>query len=326
MDYKGLMLPSSSNRAQLEKVVLARKVGLFLVDDHDDDERRVVLDVAQTLARDLSVEVRQTLAFELRRANSLPFGLADLIARDIEEISTPFLMQTTVFSDEELAVLARELSESAKIAIVRRSRVPDVVALAIAQTGGERSVTFLIRNPGAELGSACDPLMQRFETNKAMMDQLSKRGDLPLEIVERLINHVSDACRVVLVERYELDPALAGSLNESVKNIALLRWMEDASRGALNEYIRQLESRGAVNARFLADLTRRGGIRFFESVMSYKTGIEISAIEAVIRSDSKAHLIKLLKKAGFKEGAAGRLLAALDEGRHVTLSSETDAD
>jgi len=104
MDFKDLRVPNASSWAQIEKLALARKVGVFLSEGQKPDrERRVVENVAQTLANDLSLEVRQTLAFELRRANHLPRDLAEHIARDAEEVSGQFLMHTEVFSPEDLA-------------------------------------------------------------------------------------------------------------------------------------------------------------------------------------------------------------------------------
>jgi uncharacterized protein (DUF2336 family) len=314
MEFKGLRLPPSSSRAQLEKVVLARKVGLFLLEKHDPGERQVVEDVARTLAHDLSVEVRQTLAFELRRAGYLPLDLAEKIARDVDDVSSPFLQHVSVFKDDDLARLARELDEHAQIAIARRSHVPDIVAVAIAETGGERPVTYLIRNPGAEIERACGPILNRFSGNRAMMDHLSRRGDLPLEIVQRLVDHVSQACRDALVVHYDLSAEKADALAAASRADTVLKWLEGASRGALNEHIRQLEQRGALTDRYLVDITKRGGLRFFESVMAYKTGIDIITIERIISAHSATHVLKLIRRAGYRDEQATRLLGAWEMG------------
>lgn len=314
MDFKGLKLPPSSSRAQLEKVLLARKVGLFLLEDNAEEERQVVLEIAEALAHDISVEVRQTLAFELRRAKQLPFELAACIARDVEEVSSSFLSHSMAFSDEELAAIARDLGESGKVSIARRSHVPSIVALSIAETGGERSVTFLIRNPGAELELAYQPVLERFGDNMAMMDFLANRGDLPIDMLHRLVDRVSEKCRKELIERHGLDADAADTLAGGAQAATMLRWVKEATRGALNEYIRQLEERGALSEKMLVDITRRGGIRFFESVMAYKTGIDVLKIEPVLQAASRPHLVKLVKRAGYRDQRAEKIVAAALEG------------
>lgn len=314
MDFKDLRIPKASSWAQIEKLALARKVGVFLSEGHKPDrEQRVVENVAQTLAHDLSVEVRQTLAFELRRASYLPRDLAEMIARDVEEVSSQFLMHTDVFAPEDLAALARELEEHARIAIARRPFVPDVVAVAIAEAGGERSVTFLIRNPGADLANASERIINRFEQHGAILETLCDRADLPLDIIHRLVGRVTEASRAALVERYGIDDDIARSVSGAAGGAQLANWVHTASRGALNDYIHQLELRGALTDRLLADVTRRGGYRLFESVMAHATGIDLTNIERIVREGSKAHLAKLLHKAGYQDDRGRRLLAALIE-------------
>lgn len=314
MEFERLRHPPSSSRAQIEKVVLARKVGLFLSEDKPNGERDVVLRVAEQLARDLSIEVRQTLAFELRRARFLPIELADRIARDVEQISGPFLSFSEVFSPEDLARLARELGEHARIAIAQRPEVPDVVAMAIAETGEERSVTFLIRNRHADLTHAARPVVERFGDNRAMMDRLSERAELSLDLVRGLIDKVSEACRAALVEKHHLDDETAAEIAAAAAASSFVRWTREAGRGALNDHIRQLDSRGAITDSLLVDTARRGGIRFFESVIAYRTGIDIDAVESLVRAGMAANLAKLIRKAGYHDERAKRLQAAVLKG------------
>lgn len=314
MKFSDLTSLPSARHAQLEKVVLARKVGLFLVDEHPPEERRVVIEVAESLARDMSVAVRQTLAFELRRARDLPRDLAERIARDVEDVSSPFLSHTEIFSPEDLAELARELEEHARVAIARRSVVPSIVAVAIAEAGGERSVTFLVRNPGADLSEAGDRVVTRFGGHRALMEHLAKRADLSLVLAHRLLDHISEACRAELVARHGIDVESADKAVSAATGANLVRWVKGASRCALTDYIRQLEERGALTDRLLVDVLRNGGIRLLESLLAHRTGIDIAAIEAVVHTGRPAYLGKLLKKAGMSPKQIKKIAEATIEG------------
>ncbi len=302
-------------RAQLEKIVLARKVGAFLNESgHPPEEREVVASVAMKLAEDISMEVRQTLAFEIRRARDLPKELAERIARDVEDVSSPFLEQTEVFSPEDLARLARELREHARIAIARRSHVPSVVAVAIAEAGGERSVTFLLRNPGAEMRNASGIVIDRFHHHRAMMDLLARRPDFPVELVARIIDRVGEAARRELVERYGMPERAAEDATRFAEAESLVRWIAHATHGALNDYIRQKEALGALTDRLLSELTRRGGIRLMISYLVHLTGLDLEAVEKIVRHGRDEHIRKLLRRAGYRNGRCERFLLAVREG------------
>ncbi|GIX18275.1 MAG: hypothetical protein KatS3mg119_2461 [Rhodothalassiaceae bacterium] len=303
-------------RAEIERVALARQVGAFLCDiDKPADEREVVVGIAIKLAEDLAVEVRQALAFELRRAPELPMALAEKIARDVEEVSSPFLEHTTVFSPEQLARFARELGEHVRVAIAKRSHVPEVVAIAIAEAGGERSVTFLLRNRGAEIAGAGAIIIERFRHSRQMMDLLARRPDFPAALMADIIEHVSEAARRELVARYGVPGQVAEDATRFAKAANLARWAVSASYAALNDFIRQRESLGAFTERLLIDVTRAGGLRLFVAAMVHMTGLDLEAVDRITRLGSRAHLERLIKRAGIRGFAVGQLVHAVEAGR-----------
>ncbi len=314
-------------RAEIERIALARQVGAFLSDtDKPAEEREVVVGIAMKLAEDLAVEVRQALAFELRRAPELPYALAEKIARDVEEVSSPFLQHTPVFTAEQLARFARELGEHVRVAIAKRSQVPEVVAIAIAEAGGERSVTFLLRNQGAEISGASAIIIERFRHSRRMMDLLARRPDFPATLFAQIIEHVSDAAREELVARYGLPEQLAEDTTRFARAASLARWAVSASYAALNDFIRQKESLGAFTERLLIDITRAGGLRLFVAAMVHRTGLDLEVVDRITRLGSRAHLERLVKRAGIKGFAVGQLVHAVEKGRarERDIASEDD--
>jgi len=311
-ELKSALLAKPSH---VEKMALARKVGLYLTESRTrSEDREIVEEVAQALAEDISLDVRKTLAHELRKASELPFELADRIARDVAEVASPFLAQTEVFTSEALSALVREIDESVRITVARRRRVPSIVAVAIAESGGERSVTFLVRNPGAEMEDAASKVVERFSGNRSLMEHLSERGDLPLAVVDELIRCVSNAVRDALIDRYGLEAKTADDVGTSAHGASLVRWIDGASRGALNEYIRQLEERGALTDRLLVDVARHGGVRLLESVLAFRTGIDVDRIETILRKAGPVYVARLFHKAGYRRERGKKLGRALAEG------------
>ncbi len=286
------------DRIHLEKVVLAKKVGQFLSADKTDQERAVVENIARLLTKDISGVVRQSLAFELRNCHEMPKDVANRIAKDVEDVASPFLSDTDIFSDHEMADLARAVDEFARIAIARRPHVPGEVSIAIAEMGGEKAVTYLIRNPGAEMPKkACDQVMRRFENTLAVLDLLASRIDLPVSVAEKLINKVSEDCRKTLTKHYRVNGGKARELSDSARISSLFATIEKASQRQIDDYVFELMRRDELTDQLILQMTAKGSLKFFESAMAIKLGLPVTNVRALLRDGSQIGLSRLLEKA-----------------------------
>lgn len=271
---------NASNRTKVEKIVLAQKVGQFLTGTSDKEKRSVVEGVARVLANDVSIVVRQTLSFELRRSPFVPPEVAQRIARDVEDVAGPFLAATEIFTNEELAELVAEVEEHAREAIARRSTVPGIVSDALCTHAGERAITFLVRNRGAELTElACCQMVERFEDATSLLDNLARRVDLPLSIAEKLITKVSDACRDVLVEHYDLGTDLAHTVVEESRATSIGEFLESADQNQIDRYVKNLKVRGELSAEMILTMTKRGSVRFFNAAMAARANTTTQTIK-----------------------------------------------
>lgn len=294
---------------QLEKIVLAKRVGQFLVAEQAEEERATVENVARVLAQDVSPQVREVLAFELRKCSVLAHDLADKIARDVEMVSGPFLGETNVFTDKEWMRLVPALGEQALMTLARRSDLSETVSTAVATYGKEKSVTTLVRNDRLELPEkASGKVVDRFGDNVRMMDQLSARGDLPLSVVERIVNRVSAHCRDKLVEHYAVDQDVAGQIAEDNKIDALWEQLKTASPPQVHAFVTDLRNDRRLNYLLVVEIADRGSKTFLESSLALEAGLPLGRIREILTLEDPTAFVRLMQMANVSKAMAPRFL------------------
>jgi len=306
MDFNAVTLVDA---VQLEKIVLAKRVGQFLVKTQAEEERATVENVARVLAQDVSPQVREVLAFELRKCKVLAHDLADKIARDVEMVSGPFLGETNVFTDKEWMRLIPALEEHALITLARRSDLSETVSTAVATYGKERSVTTLVRNDRSELPEkASGKVVDRFSENVRMMDHLSARHDLPLSVVERIVNKVSTHCRDMLVSQYAIDSEVAGQIAEDNKIEALWEQLKTASPSQIHAFVTDLRNDRRLTHLLVVEIADRGCAPFMESSLALEAGLPVGRIREILTLEDPAAFVRLMQMANVSKTMAPRFL------------------
>lgn len=294
---------------QIEKIVLAKRVGQFLVADQAEEERATVENVARVLAQDVSPRVREVLAHELRRCKVLAYDLAEKIARDLSMVSGAFLSETTVFTEKEWVRLIPALEEQAINTLAQRIDLPEAAAAAVATYGKEKSVTSLVRNDRISLTEkASKKVVDRFGDNVRMMDQLSARGDLSLLIVERIVNKVSDHCRATLVEQYAVDHSVADQIVEDNKIEVLWEQLQDATPSQVHAFATDLRNDRRLNYLLVIEIADRGCKEFLESALALEAGLPLGRITEILTLEDPAAFVRLMQMANVSKAMAPRFL------------------
>lgn len=301
----------------LDKIVLAAKVGKFLAIEQDPSERSVVENLARVLAGDVSTVVRQTLAMEVVNCRFLPKDVAERIACDLEDVSASFLEATEIFSERELARLVPDIEEHGRASIARRQQLPAMVSSAIVESGGEMSVLTLLRNAGADIPEDANLIViDRFSDREIMMETLAARPELPLSVVESVINYVSAECRVTLIDDYDLSEDLSQMLVEESRAAALSEMLSGASLAQVTEYVREVKKKNELTPSLILAMMGKGDRRFFEVAMAELVNLPVTNVRALIRNGGSAGLQQLLSCASISEtyfGMFGTALARLPQ-------------
>lgn len=287
------------NAATLEKVVLSQKIAAFLSSDQDGAQRLAIENVARMLAQDVSVQVREALAFELRVCKQLPYDLAAKIASDVERVSNPFLAHTVAFSDEQLSGLIPFLEDHAHITLSRRSDLGPSAIEAIVTVGSKKSVSFIIRNPQVSLSEqACGTVVERFHDSSDLMEKMSERVDLPIPVVEQLVLLVSDEYQDVLINSYNVDKPVAEAIALSVKAAVIWEQVRKASPAQIHAYVIDLKKRDSFNHDVAVEIVNRGCLPLLESILALDAGLTLGAVRHALYSGDMTQFVTVMKEAG----------------------------
>lgn len=307
--YLGMDAMKLVDPVKLEKMVLAKRIGQFLGADHEDKERSVVEDVARVLAQDVSAQVREVLAFELRKCDQLAGDLAERIAKDIEDVASPFLATTKAFTDQQLADLIPALKEYARVTLARRSDLGAQAAGALVKFGEEKSVTYLVRNDNLDLtGSTYDRMVSRFGDNQRIMDHLSARADLPIEVVQMIASKVSEHCREALVLHYDVQEEVAEDVTTSSKLETLWHRIDGASPQQVHAYVTDLRGSKQLTLELAIEMAEKGSKAFLESTVALEAGLPLARVRATFSLEKPSDFVRLMQQANVTKAVAPRIL------------------
>lgn len=301
------------DHSHLEKVVLARKVGIHFNTLHDDEERLSVLKrLAMVLVSDVSAIVRQTLAFELRRSAYVPREVAERIARDVEDVSAPFLKQSPSLTDDILLDLIPFLEEFALTAIARRDYVSQIISEKLAEFGGKKTLEALLGNANADMGEASYiTIIDRFPKEHSLMDLMAQRDLLPMDIVARIMDLVSDKMIADLKSKYQISEDGAHAVAKEARDKGVAFMMDGASIQQLVNYARDMKISNELTAPFVLNMVRHGNKRFFVAAMAVLVDRDVDTIDEIVRQGGGIAIERLVKKAGFTEYYSKLFLEAL---------------
>ena len=185
---------------------------------------------AEELLRDLShsveVRVRETLSQQLKTSAILPHDVAVYLANDIESVALPMIEFSEVLTDSDLIDIINNKGTSHQTAVARRETVSERVSAAIVETGAAAPVETLLDNPGARIDEASyENVVVLFPNNDPIKEAMTKRPDLPVRVIGKLVDLVADHLQFELISRHssssKLIEKVIGQGNEGA-TIALL--------------------------------------------------------------------------------------------------------
>ncbi len=295
----------------MERIILAKRVGKFLTAENKLEDREAVLTVARKLASDISQQVREVLAFELRVSPDLPADIAEKIACDVENVSSPFLEHTQALSDEQLIKLLPRLHNNAHITLARRHDLSPNLAHALVTHAEEPAVTYVVRNIDLKLrDETYSKVVERFPTNQSLMDFLSQRADLPLNVVNIIINIVSENCRKELIKNYAVDDAVAKKITKTSSFDSLWSKVSSSTPQQIHGFVTDLKVQGRLNHELILEMVERGSRPFFESTIALYSGMTLSEVRETLKLNDPKSFVSLMNKATIDSTYAPKYLAA----------------
>lgn len=280
------------------RVEIAQRVGVCLTDGTPSQaDRRAALMLALALAEDAVERVRCELSEAIKHAPYLPRELALSLAHDVDAVACPFLEATRVFTPRDLEQLVLHISRGARAAVARRTSMPESLARSLVRVCDSQGAETLIGNPATPMTrQVCNTLLDRFASDEAVLDRLSLRDDLLVEIAVRLTTMVSDAVRDRLVQQYQL-PGYAEPLAAEAELGAILRLVRKASDKDMVEVAKSLHNEGRLTPSLLLKALGEGQADFLEAGLAVLAERSVEHVRSVVLRAGPDAVAQLLTRA-----------------------------
>ena len=299
-----------------------RQADRLLVDDVDDEVRcelarkiarlapslgpgakdqvyKLTVEILDTLAHDELPRVRQIVSEEIKRSDSIPRGIVEYLARDVElVVSAPVLQYSPLLNDRELLeIIDSDPVQGALAAISQRERVPPPVADAIAGRGDESAIAALLANPSAQIREeTLDSLLDRAPQAPSWHKPLVERPELSLNLVRRIAKFVALALLRVLDDRNDLPEEAAAEVRQAVAR----RIDQEGVNGGTDAGLaaERAFAEGRIDDELVQASIIKGDHDFVTKALALKAGLPAEVAARVISMQGVKSITALVWKAG----------------------------
>src|SRR5690606_18433313 len=107
------------------------------------EERKYAEEIIAVMAQDAAVLVRRALAVALKNSPKLPHEVANKLARDVDSIALPVILNSPMLTDADLVEIVRASPPIKQVAVASRETLSPVVTGAIAKFRSEEHTSEL---------------------------------------------------------------------------------------------------------------------------------------------------------------------------------------
>ncbi len=279
-----------------------------------EEERQAAAEVLRFLARDAAELVRRALAVTLKASPELPRDVALALARDVDNVATPLLRFSPVFTDEDLAEIVEHADALKQIAVARRAALSTTVTTALAGHGCEPAVRAACANDNADFSEeALQTAIERFEHSEALAVAMAYRKALPPSIAEKLISRVSDQVRQHLIDQHGLSPETALNTALAVRERATVDLVDQAGKTTdLKAFCAHLHGQQRLTPSLLLRALVCGNISFFEWGLAELSQVPHHRVWVMVHDAGPLGLRAIYQRAGLPEALYPAFRAAID--------------
>lgn len=264
------------------------------------EERAHAESIIGIMAEDAAVLVRRALSVALKNSPKLPREIANKLARDVETIALPIILNSPMLTDADLVQIVRTCPPTKQVAVASRETLSTTVTGAIAAFAVPDAVERALANDNAAFDSeGLEVTLDRFAGVSSITAKMVHRNALPLEITEKLISLVAGEAFDYLVNNHELPPQVAIDLAMGARERVTIDIVEQASRQQdLGRFVQQLNLNGRLNPSLLMRGLCMGHMAFVEHAMAELAGLAHSRMWLLMHDSGPLGLKAAFDRAG----------------------------
>ncbi len=278
------------------------------------EERTHAESILALMAEDAAILVRRALAVALKNSPKLPHEIASKLARDVETIALPIILNSPILTDADLVEIVRTCPPSKQVAVASRAHLSVVVTGAIAEHAVPEAVQRAVANDNALFDEkGLDAVLDRFAGVSAITSAMVRRGELPLNITEKLVSLVAGEAFDYLVNNHELPPQIAIDLAMGARERVTVDIVEQAVRQKdISRFVQQLNLNGRLSPSLLMRGLCLGHMEFVEHAMAELAGMAHQRMWLMIHDSGPLGLKSAFERAGLPPRLFQSFRAALD--------------
>ena len=239
--------------------------------------------IFRLMMKDAEVKVREALADELKESKEIPRDIVLHMAKDVEQVAMPVLEASDVLSDADLVQIVESTKEISKLLkISERNAVSSRVSEALVDSQNEKVVETLLKNDGADIGeNTYQQILEDFSDRENITGAMSERNQIPANVVEKLVNYVSESVAGELKKKYKVaeDTDLGQQARESV-TLEFLNFNQ--SDEEVDRNVIHMINAGRLSPSMILSALCRGHLSFFEISLARLAGIPRSNARKLI--------------------------------------------
>jgi uncharacterized protein (DUF2336 family) len=221
------------------------------------------------------VLVRRALSVALKNSPKLPRDIANRLARDVDSIALPIILNSPVLTDSDLVEIVRSCPPAKQIAVAGRESLSATVTGALVHFAVPEAVERALANDNAQFDDeGLETALARFADVSSITAAMVRRNTLPVGVTEKLVSMVTGELFDHLVNNHELPPQIAIDLAIGARERATIDIVEQAARQKnLSRFVQQLNLNGRLTPSLLMRGLCLGHIEFVEHAMAELGGL-----------------------------------------------------
>lgn len=282
-----------------------RIAGAYNQSSHLNAQETLVAEqIFRLLLRDTELNVRITLAQHLKDSTQIPHDIIKSMAQDVAEVALPILECSTVLTDDDLVELIQSTEEISRyLAISHRRVVSEAVSDTLIAKGNDKVAEALVENTGAVLSEkSYTKIITTYSGSESMMQSLTKRPQLPVTVVDKLISMVSSSLAENLKKKYKMSAPQIEKEVEKTREKETLNLIRVAqAEEDIDKLITNLRSSGRLTPSIILSALCQGDFNFFENALAKLSNVPVANARKLIGDKGDLGFRAIYNKSGLPD-------------------------
>lgn len=251
-------------------------------------ESELVADVMIEILRQAELDLRKALADRLSIMENVPLRLVLQMANDEITVADSVLSKSAILSDLDLIYIIKGQGAEHWQSIAKRQTMSDQIINILADCGDEGTALNLIDNKNIHLTEySVDVISDMACEAEALQKPLLQREEVTADIARRLYNHVGEALKSYITEKYEVSVSVVDLVDEVIHEFSVAaeanEFKPDAAMLADAD---RYKEKGLLTIKLILATLRRGQIQAFIAQFARLTGMSPGTVQDILSQHS----------------------------------------